>query len=199
MKTINNSEQYFEIAFEKLLVPNGHYKDCEFEECQFSDCDFSGTTFEKCKFLNCLFERCNLSLVGFLHSRLFDVKYQDSKLVGIDWTRADWAAYHLDFELSFQRCILNDSSFFGLTLNNLVLDECKLHDVDFREGDFRDSSMTYSDFAHSIFMRTNLQRVDFSESTGFAINVLENQVKEAKFSRYEALSLLESLGIELVD
>lgn len=84
-------------------------------------------------------------------------------------------------------------------LNELVFDECKLHDVDFREGDFKDGSMIYSDFTRSLFMRTNLKRVDFSGSTGLAINVLENQVKEAKFSRYEALSLLEGLGIELVD
>ncbi|WP_420812697.1 hypothetical protein [Natronospirillum operosum] len=59
--------------------------------------------------------------------------------------------------------------------------------------------MTYSDFSHSSFMRTNLQGVDFSESTAYTIDVLENNVKEARFSRYEALSLLESLGIELVD
>ncbi|MBF4300672.1 pentapeptide repeat-containing protein, partial [Vibrio anguillarum] len=38
-----------------------------------------------------------------------------------------------------------------------------------------------------------------SESTAYSIDVLENNVKKAKFSRYEALSLLESLGIELVD
>ncbi|EKO3726303.1 pentapeptide repeat-containing protein, partial [Vibrio metschnikovii] len=122
-----------------------------------------------------------------------------SKLVGVDWTKATWPVYHSDFELSFKRCILNDSSFFGLTLNELVFDECKLHDVDFREGNFARSTMTYSDFSHSLFMRTNLQGVDFSESTAYSIDVLENNVKKAKFSRYEALSLLESLGIELVD
>ncbi|WP_434940704.1 hypothetical protein ACRWQN_10470 [Shewanella sp. HL-SH8] len=48
-------------------------------------------------------------------------------------------------------------------------------------------------------MRTNLQKADFAESTNFNINVLENTLKQAKFSRYEALNLLDSLGIELVD
>tara|TARA_R110002111_G_C6004265_1_gene373593 strand:- start:7724 stop:7849 length:126 start_codon:yes stop_codon:yes gene_type:complete len=40
--------------------------------------------------------------------------------------------------------------------------------------------------------------VDFTESTGFGIDVLENKLARAKFTRFEALSLLESLSIELV-
>ncbi|ENM3915628.1 pentapeptide repeat-containing protein [Vibrio paracholerae] len=199
MTDLKNNEHYFDVSFEKLSSLDGQYSGIEFEDCQFSDCDFSAVKFRKCKFTNCIFERCNLSLVDFSNSKLFELKFQDSKLVGVDWTKAMWAVYHSDFELSFKRCILNDSSFFGLTLNELVFDECKLHDVDFREGNFRGSTMTYSDFSHSLFMRTNLQGVDFSESIAYAIDVLENNVQKAKFSRYEALNLLESLGIELVD
>ncbi|EKF9659489.1 pentapeptide repeat-containing protein [Vibrio cholerae] len=199
MKSLKNGEQYLEVSFEKLELSENSFKDIEFEECHFSDCDLSGVQLQNCKFVSCEFARCNLSLASFPNARLFGVSFQDSKLVGIDWTRATWPVYYIDFELKFQRCILNDASFFGLTLNELTLDECKLHDVDFREGNFASSTRCYCDFTHSLFMRTNLQKVDFSESTNYAINVLENQVKGAKFSRYEALNLLECLGIELVD
>jgi len=199
MTDLKNNAHYFDVSFAKLSSPDEHYSGIEFEDCQFSDCDFSASKFQKCKFTNCIFEHCNLSLVDFSNSKLFGLKFQDSKLVGVDWTKAIWAVYHSDFELGFKRCILNDSSFFGLTLNELVFEECKLHDVDFRGGGFLGSTMTYSDFRNSLFMRTNLQGVDFSESTAYTIDVLENNVKKAKFSRYEALNLLESLGIELVD
>lgn len=199
MTDLKNNEHYFDVSFERLSSTDDHYSGIEFENCRFSDCDFSATKFQKCKFTNCTFERCNLSLVDFSNSKLFELEFQDSKLVGVDWTKANWPVYHSDFELSFKRCILNDASFFGLTLNELVFDECKLHDADFRGGSFAGSTMTYSDFSHSLFMKTNLQGVDFSESTDYTIDVLENNVKEARFSRYEALSLLESLGIELVD
>ncbi len=80
-----------------------------------------------------------------------------------------------------------------------MLDECKVQDVDFREGDFSHAVMTYSDFTHSLFMRTNLESANFTEATQYSINILENQVKGAKFSKHEAVYLLESLGIELVD
>ncbi|MFY0664993.1 MAG: pentapeptide repeat-containing protein [Natronospirillum sp.] len=199
MTHFNDGEQYFDASFKKLELPEESYTDIEFEDCQFSDCDFSGASFRGCKFVNCEFERCNLSLINLSNSSLFGVTFRESKLVGVDWTKATWAIYRVDFELKFERCILNDSSFFGLTLHELVLDECKLQDVDFREGNFSKSTMTYCDFTSSVFMRTNLQKVDFSESTAYGINVLENDVKGAKFSRYEALSLLEYLGVELVD
>ncbi len=199
MNHFTSGEEYYDVTFSKLEQPEQQYQRIEFEECLFVDCDFSGAKFLNCKFLNCEFQRCNLSIVNVANSQFFGITWNESKLVGIDWTRAQWPVYHLDFELRFQRCILNDSSFFSLTLHELHLEECKLHDVDFREGNFQNSSMTYCDFSYSQFMRTNLQHVDFTESTDYAINVLENAVKGAKFSRYEALNLLECLGIELVD
>ncbi|MGO1460736.1 MAG: pentapeptide repeat-containing protein [Marinobacter sp.] len=199
MKIFKDGEQHLEASFKKHEVPEECYEGVEFEECQFLDCDFSGVKFQNCNFVNCEFVRCNLSLVNLFNTRLFGINFRECKLIGIDWTQATWPIYHVDFELRFEHCILNDSSFFGLTLNELTLDECKLHDVDFREGNFNKSAMNYSDFTHSVFMRTSLQSVDFCDSTNYAINVLENNVECAKFSRFEALNLLECLGIELVD
>jgi fluoroquinolone resistance protein len=141
-----------------------------------------------------LIVRCNLSLIKIPQSH-----FMESKLLGVDWTVAYWPSSHLDSELKFSRCILNDSSFFGLTLNELKLNQCKLHEVNLRGGYFSNSSMTYYDFTNSLFMHTNLQNVDFSQSSNFNINVLENKISKAKFPQYEALSLLSSLDTELVD
>ena len=199
MKKVENNEEYIEASFDKQRLQSLEISNSEFEECEFNDCDFSLAIFTRCKFLNCSFNRCNLSLIKIPHSRFFEVDFVDCKLVGIDWTTASWPSFNLCSELKFERCILNDSSFFGLSLNELKLEDCKLHEVDFREGDFSNSLMTYCDFTNSLFMRTNLQKVDFTESNNFIIDVLENKISKAKFSRYEALSLLDSLGIELVD
>lgn len=197
--TIENQQQYFEETFTNLDMQDLLCIGTEFEECSFVDCNFTSATFERCNFTNCSFTRCQLSLTSLPCTRLFGLTFLECKLVGVDWTRAAWSEYHKDFEISFRQCILNDSSFFGLTLQSLVLDECKVQDVDFREGDFSKSVMTYSDFTHSLFMRTNLQGADFTEATQYSINVLENQLQGAKFSKHEAVYLLEGLGIELVD
>ena len=199
MKVIKSQQEYFKETCERLDLQDLICIGTEFEECSFTDCNFTSATFENCNFINCSFSRCQLSLISVPYTRFFAISFLECKVVGVDWTRANWSAYHKDFEFSFRQCILDDSSFFGLTLQALVLDECKVHDVDFREGDFSHALMTYSDFTHSLFMRTNLQSANFAESTQYSINILENQVKGAKFSKHEAVYLLESLGIELLD
>ena len=196
---LQDNQQYYDQLFTELSLSDTTLVSIEFEQCDFSGCDFSATTFSHCKFINCAFNQCNLSLLKINYSQFLEIRFIDCKMIGIDWTQANWPKFTVNPELSFTRCILNDSSFFGLTIHELVLEECKVQEVDFRSGDFFNASMTYSDFHNSLFMRTNLQKVDFTESTNFSINVNENNLTKAKFSRFEALSLLESLGIELVD
>jgi uncharacterized protein YjbI with pentapeptide repeats len=70
--------------------------------------------------------------------------------------------------------------------------------VDFREADLRGAKITGSDLAGSLFHNTDLRAADFTDSWDFHIDVINNLIAKAKFSRLEALSLLESFGIELV-
>ncbi|ART79086.1 pentapeptide repeat-containing protein [Oceanisphaera avium] len=193
------SETYIEQTFRRRSVTREALNRLEFEDCIFEQCDFSESIFTHCKFIDCTFKDCNLSLINMQSTRWFGVQFFECKLVGVDWTTADWPPFHLDSELSFERCILNDGSFFGLTLQGLRLVECKCHDMDFREGDFSHSTLIDNDFSHSVFMRTNLQSCDFTGSSNFNIHLLENTLDNAKFSRFEALTLLYSLNIELVD
>ena len=199
MNELVDAGDYYEETFKGLIWNDKRLSGASFEECEFIDCDFSDSRFHGCKFTQCEFVRCNLSLADMANSQLYGLTFKDCKLVGVDWTKADWPQYYRDFELKFQRCLLNDASFYGLTLNELVLDECRVHDADFREGNFTDSQMTHCTFDRSLFMHTNLERVDFSDSTGCSIDVLANELKGATFSSFEAGHLLESLGIVLVD
>jgi uncharacterized protein YjbI with pentapeptide repeats len=194
-----NENDYYDQRFVKLNNPDIVLTGTCFEDCEFIDCDFSQAIFSHCKFNGCRFVGCNLTLVTFTATRLFDVAFIESKLVGVDLTKADWPAFQVDFELTFCRSILNNMSLFGLTLNRLIFDECKVEEVDFREGNFARSLWNRCDFSNSLFMRTNLQGTDFSDSYHYDIDVLQNRIDKAKFSRFEALNLLTSLGISLVD
>ena len=101
--------------------------------------------------------------------------------------------------ISFTKCIINDSSFFGLNLPEIRIEECKAHDVDFREADINSAILDHTDFSHSLFNNTNLSSASFIESTNYDIDINFNNVRKAKFTRYEAVRLLESLDLELVD
>ena len=181
-----------DLSFEEIIATN-------FESCIFSDCYFTESLFDKCKFVECQFIKCNLSVINPGYSKFLDVTFDQCKLVGVDWTKAAWSSFVVSSPISFYRCILNDSSFFGLKLEEISIEECKAHDVDFREGNFSDANFTYTDFTNSLFNRTNLIGADFTEATNYNIDIYLNEIKRAKFSRLEAIRLLDSLEIELLD
>jgi uncharacterized protein YjbI with pentapeptide repeats len=131
--------------------------------------------------------------------RFTDAVFKDCKLIGIDWTLATWPDIVLFSPIKFFKCIISDSSFFGLSLNELKIEACKAHDVDFRDGRFCGANFTFTDFSNSLFKETDLTGADFTGAVNYRIDINYNKIKNAKFSRIEAVSLLESLDIELID
>ncbi len=194
-----NNDEYFDCIFNHINVSQRHFSGIQFENCTFNDCDLSEAIFKDCKFIHCNFNRCHMSVIKWLYTELFDVNFIECKLIGVDWTQADWPTFRLHPELVFKQCMLNGASFFGLKLNELTLESCQLHDVDFREGDFKHSTIRECDLFQSQFMRTQLQSVDFTDSVHIEIDILNNSLAKATFSRLEALNLLLGLDITLVD
>lgn len=197
---MNSDEKIFvSQAFKQVELIGEEIQGKEFDNCTFDECDFSDTTFKKCKFIDCHFTKCNLSVIKVGYSKFSDIVFEECKIIGVDWTKATWPGFDLSSPFKFYKCILNDSSFFGLNMEALLLDECRAHDVDFRDGDFKFANFTYTDFTESLFHKTNLSGADFSEAINYDIDIYTNDIKGAKFSRFEAVRLLEGLGVELVD
>lgn len=196
---IENSNEYFSKTFDGIEATGEFFTDVIFENCTFQQCNFSDTRLYKCKFVDCSFTASNLSNINVDYSKFFDTNFKESKLVGVDWTKADWPRFNFTAPISFSECIINDSSFFGLSLSELELKHCKAHDVDFRNGNFTKSKFMYTDFTNSLFLKTNLREVDFSEAENYDIDIFNNDIKAARFSRHEAVRLLNGLDIELVD
>ena len=81
----------------------------------------------------------------------------------------------------------------------LVMQNCKARGVDLREASLKKADVSYTDFYGALFGKSNLTDAEFTESTGFDIDVLNNIMTRSKFSRYEAVRLLSGLDIEVVD
>jgi fluoroquinolone resistance protein len=192
-------KDYYSEKFEQLKLPGQEINSMVFEECVFNECDFSEATFARCKFIECHFLKSNLSVVKFDYSRFNDVFFEDCKIIGVDWTRLDWPSIALSSPIKFLRCNISDTTFFGLGLREISIEECKAHDVDFREGDFSGANFINTDFANSMFNGTDLTGADFTEAINFRIDINHNKITKAIFSRHEALNLLDGLDIELVD
>lgn len=191
--------EFLSQSFKNQNYPTETIINKEFDGCTFIECNFSESILRKCKFIDCHFVKCNLSLIKIEYSKFSDVTFTECKMIGVDWTKASWSKFALPSPINFEKCVINDSCFFGLSLEGLVIGECKAHDVDFSEGNFGEANFTYTDFSNSIFRNSNLSGADFTEATNYNIDIFLNEIKKAKFCRYEAMRLLDSLEIELVD
>jgi uncharacterized protein YjbI with pentapeptide repeats len=164
----------------------------EFVECTFKNCDFHEAVFSACKFIECAFIHCDLSLAHVKACTLREVSFEDTKMLGVNWTEAATVKY-----VSFARCALNHSVFMGLDLRRTPLVECVAHEADFTEADLTEADCRRTDFTGSRFLRTNLTKADFRHATNYVISPSLNTLKKTKFSLPEAVGLLYALDITL--
>lgn len=189
--------EHFDQDFHNLNMEGHSFSAIEFDACKFTTCILSSTKFQKCTFLNCQFTNCNLTVAQFHYCRFVDVKFANCKLPGIDWTLLNWDA--LCGNLQFLQCQLDDSSFYGLELPDSTMTDCQLKRVDFTNADFSRSNFCNSVLTDSIFCSTNLSYTLFSGAHDYNIDIRQNTLIGASFSRNESTNLLLSMGIELVD
>ncbi|NLQ17904.1 pentapeptide repeat-containing protein [Marinomonas sp. M1K-6] len=169
-----------------------------FESCVFDSCDFTEAFFDACTFKDCQFRQCKLTAVNVRNSKFSEVQFYESKVLGVDWTKAYWRGLSLGSSLFFKECLVNASSFYGLKQSGIVFEDCRAHDVDFREATLSRARFSGTDLSNSLFVNTNLTGADFNGATHYDIDVTRNILKGAIFCRYEAVGLLTSLGIKLV-
>lgn len=193
-----NDEAFYGKTFTDLAMLQESVSRKVFESCVFESCDFTEAFFDACTFKDCQFRKCKLTAVNVRNSKFSDVQFYESKVLGVDWTKAYWRGLELGAPLFFKECLLNASSFYGLKLSGIVFEDCRAHDVDFREATISRARFTGTDLTNSLFVNTNLTGADFNGATNYDIDVKKNTIKNAIFCRYEAVSLLTSLGIKLV-
>ena len=195
----STEDEFVSGIFQNITVQGAELRGKVFEDCGFMGCSLADATLADCKFVDCTFTRCNLSNMKLGRSRFAGTEFVECKVLGMDWSRATWPRVAVGAPLRFRQCILNDSTFFGLALEELVIEDCKAHGVDFREADLGRGNFQRTDFANAMFGKTNLTEADFTGATNYSIDVFGNRIDRARFTRGDALALLDSLGIELVD
>lgn len=199
MISLNDNQPFYQNkTFKDINLSAQKIDQKEFDNCIFSSCNFSETEFYKCKFYECKFTHCNLAMVKIENCHFFDTIFENSKVIGVNWTTAAWPNIKISSPIHFYKCALNDSSFFGLCLREIVMTECTAKEVDFREADCTSADFTHTEFTQSLFNKTNLTKADFTEAFNYNIDIFLNEIKKAKFGFPEAMNLLRCLNIELI-
>jgi uncharacterized protein YjbI with pentapeptide repeats len=97
--------------------------------------------------------------------------------------------------IKFKNCLLETCNFSDLDLKGTPFLDCQIRDTYFTNTNLSEAVFTGSDLSRSTFHNTDLRKADFQGATNYSINPLTNKVEKAKFSKPEALSLLDHLGI----
>jgi len=195
---INSNSHYANQTFNSIALNQSQLEAIEFYECKFVDCSIAEAIFHQCKFIDSTFKNCDLSLLQIPECIFSGVTFEVTKLIGIDWTKANWSATLLQEPPTFVLCVLNHSTFIGLDIKGSQIKDCIASDVDFREADLTQVDFGGTDLNESIFSKTNLTKADLSRARNYIISPEENLLKGAKFSLPEAMSLLYSLDINLI-
>ena len=199
MDIIHSDQEYYDQTFEKVHLMPGEIITAEFTDCKFVGCEFESVAFIGCKFSNCIFRECNLNMVRVLESSFPGTRFEQSRLAGIDWTRGSWSRLTLNQPDGFFGCVISHSTFIRLECSGIQIKDCVAHDVDFREADLSRANFEGTDLSKSLFDNTNLSRADLSDAKNYQIDPVKNTLKAAKFSLPEAMALLYSMDIEMVD
>lgn len=197
---ITSDGSYVDEVFKKVDIRNGELSFAEFTDCQFIGCNFSQVSLQNCRFMDCTFQDCTLKLANVDGTTFSSVQFVQCDLIGVDWTKASWSDWATKLNaLSFDTCDLKYSIFFGLELKKLRMKNCIAHEVNFAETDLEGATFTGTDFKDAVFLRTNLTKADFVGAENYTLSVTDNKTKGARFALPEAIRLLYSLDITVVD
>lgn len=197
--SFDDQEQYGDQTFDRVRYAGRQVVRREFDRCAFADCAFTETAFSLCRFRDCIFKECDLRLAQLRGSTFVNTRFEKSKVTGVDWTVTTWPDGGLFTPVHFNECDISLSSFFGLNLKKTQIIRCTAKEVNFSEADLTQADCTFTDFAESHFLHTNLTEADFTHATNYTIAAGTNTLKKTKFSLPEAVRLLHSLDIVLVE
>ena len=196
---ISSHTDYSDQVFNASHLENSQLAASGFYDCTFSHCSFVENIIQGCKFINCVFRECDLSLLQVPESSFSSTRFVDSKVLGVNWAQADWPTTGLGKPLEFQQSAISHSTFIGLKLKGIQIKDCVALEVDFREADLSQADFTGTDLSKSLFKDTNLSEADLSRARNYHIDPAQNVLKGTKFSMPEAMALLYSMDIVLID
>ena len=185
-----SEETHYREKFTGLSVTDETLNNRTFEECTFDTCSFINTKLARCRFLSCRFKDCTLSAVTPMDSRFIEVSFANCKVIGIDWTKTQQFQ-----DIAFKNCQLNFSNFRLMKIPKIIMPDCEVKDSDFGEADLSSGDFKNTDFEKTRFFKTNLTGADFKGARNYFIDIKNNNIKKAKFSYPDVLTLLNSLDI----
>lgn len=185
------AEESFENeTFKGLDLRGAALGDKEFYRCVFENCHLQESNWKNSKLEACVFRGCDLTRAQLLHTGVRGVQFEDSKLMGVDWS-----ALSPHPELGFANCNLRYASFLRVNLCKTSFARCSVREANFQESDLTEAEFGGADLSGSNFRGCTLRHTDFSGTTGVFFEPSKNKVKDTRVPVEMAVMLAQSFGL----
>ncbi|NTX66907.1 pentapeptide repeat-containing protein [Myxococcus sp. CA051A] len=186
-------ETYFENeTFTNLDLQNAELADKEFYRCTFENCQLQESRWKDSILEACVVRGCNVTRAQFGRIALREVRFEGSKLIGIDWSNIA-----SNPEFSFVDSGLSYCSFVGLSMRKMEFLRCVAREVNFYDLDLTDSDFKGTDLSGSNFRGCTLTRTDFSETQGAFLDPAHNRLKDTRVPLDSVVNLAKTLGMRV--
>ncbi len=175
-----------DIAAQQLII-------ADYENCTFNNCDLGNADLAERVFLDCEFISSNLSSAKLHKTAFKSVKFKDCKLLGLHFEDCD----SFLFEVDFNNCLLNLSSFYKMKVKDTAFKTCNLSEVDFTETNLTNAVFDNCDLMNAKFENTILEKADLRTARNYSIDPELNKIGKAKFSIQGIAGLLDKYNIEI--
>jgi uncharacterized protein YjbI with pentapeptide repeats len=197
--TLFDEDDYQGAAFSGLQADGAVVRAIRFDTCTFARGSFHATGFEACVFDDCVFTDCAMPLVTVLECSFSATRFDDCKLTGVNWSDADWSSLAVLEPFAFRRCALDLAVFQGVRLDGVSFRDCSLREADFSGASLRGAEFSGTDLGNARFSGSDLRGARLEEAHSYAIDAGDNRIAGMRVSLPEAVSLLSSLGVELLE
>jgi Uncharacterized low-complexity proteins len=177
-------------VFHDLDFHGGEISDKIFRECTFTNVTFAEARLRECRFEDCVVRLSDWTMAKVYGTAMRGVKFEGSKLMGIDWSDG-----HRSLDASFKECVLDYCSFVRIDLRKCAFKDCRMLEVNFSEANLTEADFSGSNLDRSRFHRTDLSRANLAGATNFLVNAAENKVKGAVISLDAAVGIVAAMGI----
>ena len=118
----------------------------------------------RCKFVDCTFVASDLSNATLKNCVFRGVRFEHSKLIGINWTDAETVMH-----LEFRQCQLSFGNFEGLDLRKSIFEDCIAREVEFARANLMTVNAQRTDSRGANFQGSNLTKADFRGAQEYSI------------------------------
>lgn len=161
---------------------------CVFERCVFTEMDF-----KRLSFVDCVFDKCEWSNLRMVSAAFQRVAFRNCRMTGVEMMRG------VLMNTAFDACMLDYASFSETKMDRVRFQECRMREslwADVKLGKVRFDG---ADLTRAQWMRTPLMGMDMSSSVIDGWNITLFDLRGAKVTAAQVISLSGLLGVEIVE